>query len=149
MIEFNCRNVSVDILGQDRGLNLEEAFNQYEKKISDIILDLNLRKDKPGQWLQWMNLGYNEETVWYVKEYAAMVEGRFDNILVLGIGGSELGSIAMCEALLKPYWNLLSKEERGGMQRIFFLDNIETDMINALLDMLDLEKTLVNVIYIL
>ena len=68
MIEFNYRNVSADILGQDRGLNLEEVFNQYEKKISDIILDLNLRKDKPGQWLQWMNLGYNEETVWYVKE---------------------------------------------------------------------------------
>ena len=146
MIEFNYRNVSADILGQDRGLNLEEVFNQYEKKISDIILDLNLRKDKPGQWLQWMNLGYNEETVWYVKEYAAMVEGRFDNVLVLGIGGSALGSIAMCEALLKPYWNMLSKEERGGLPRIFFLDNIDPDQINALLDMLDLKRTLVNVI---
>lgn len=146
MIEFNYRNVSADILGQDRGLNLEEVFNQYEKKISDIILDLNLRKDKPGQWLQWMNLGYNEETVWYVKEYAAMVEGRFDNVLVLGIGGSALGSIAMCEALLKPYWNMLSKEERGGLPRIFFLDNIDPDQISALLDMLDLKRTLVNVI---
>lgn len=146
MIEFNYRNVSADILGEDRGLNLEAAFSEYENKISNIILDLNLRKDKPGQWLQWMNLGYNEETVWYVKEYAAMVEGRFDNVLVLGIGGSALGSIAMCEALLKPYWNLLSKEERGGLPRIFFLDNIDPDQINALLDMLDLKRTLVNVI---
>ena len=75
-----------------------------------------------------------------------MVEGRFDNVLVLGIGGSALGSIAMCEALLKPYWNLLSKEERGGLPRIFFLDNIDPDQINALLDMLDLKRTLVNVI---
>ena len=52
----------------------------------------------------------------------------------------------MCEALLKPYWNLLSKEERGGLPRIFFLDNIDPDQINALLDMLDLKRTLVNVI---
>ncbi len=93
-----------------------------------------------------MNLGYNEETVWYVKEYAAMVEGRFDNILVLGIGGSALGGIAVTEALLKPYWNLLSASDRGNMLRIFFLDNIDPDQINALLNMLDLRRTLVNVI---
>ena len=146
MIDFNCANVTAQMIGEEHGLDLNSAFEQYEKKISDIILDLNLRKDKPGQSLQWMNLGYNEETVWYVKEYAAMVEGRFDNILVLGIGGSALGSIALCEALLKPYWNILTKEERNGMPRIFFLDNIDPDQINALLDILDLKKTLVNVI---
>ena len=101
---------------------------------------MNTRKDKPGQWLQWMNLGYNEETVWYVKEYAAMVKGRFDNILVLGIGGSALGGIAVCEALLKPYWNLLTKSQRNNNPRIFFLDNIDPDQINAMLDMLD-DKT--------
>ena len=58
-----------------------------------------------------MNLGYSEETVWYVKEFASMVKGKFDNILVLGIGGSALGGMAVTEAILKPYWNLLSKDE--------------------------------------
>ena len=105
-----------------------------------------MNKDKPGFWLQWMNLGYNEETVWYVKEFAAMVEGRFDNVLVLGIGGSALGAKALSEALLKPYWNLLDKEKRENLPRIFFVDNIDPDEINALLDVLDLKKTLVNVI---
>ena len=37
MIEFNYRNVSADILGEDRGLNLETAFSEYENKISNII----------------------------------------------------------------------------------------------------------------
>ena len=105
MIRFDCRNVSDEILGQDYGLDLEKEFGEYAPKIERIVTELNLKKDKPGQWLQWMNLGYNEETVWYVKEYAAMVEGRFDNVLVLGIGGSALGGMAVCEALLKPYWN--------------------------------------------
>ena len=146
MIKLNYKNVTQDVIGSEYGLDIEREFSEYAPKIENIIKELNSRKDKPGQWLQWMNLGYNEETVWYVKEYAAMVEGRFDNILVLGIGGSALGGIAVTEALLKPYWNLLSTSDRGNQPRIFFLDNIDPDQINALLNMLDLRRTLVNVI---
>ena len=146
MLKLNCRNVDSAVIGEENGLNLYEKFENYKQQISDIIKNLNQRKDKPGQWLQWMNLGYNEETVWYVKEFASMVEGRFDNILVLGIGGSALGGLAVTEALLKPYWNLLTSEQRNGLPRIFFLDNIDPDSMNGLLDILDLKKTLVNVI---
>ena len=138
MLELNYRNADAVVIG--------EEFNNYKDTITHIIADLNKRKDKPGQWLQWMNLGYSEETIWYVKEFASMVEGRFDNILVLGIGGSALGGLAVTEALLKPYWNLLTKEERNNLPRIFFLDNIDPDSINGLLSILDLKKTLVNVI---
>ena len=146
MLKLNIKNTDAQIIGEANGLNLDEEFNNYQQRISDIIKSLNQRKDKPGQWLQWMNLGYNEETVWYVKEFASMVEGRFDNILVLGIGGSALGGMAVTEALLKPYWNLLTPEQRNGLPRIFFLDNIDPDSMNGLLDILDLKKTLVNVI---
>ena len=146
MLRLDCRSVDANIIGIDNGLNLEEEFNNYSGRISEIITDLNQRKGNPGQWLQWMNLGYNEETVWYVKEYASMVEGRFDNILVLGIGGSTLGGMAMTEALLKPYWNYLSREQRNNYPRIFFLDNIDPDCVSGILDILDLKRTLVNVI---
>ncbi len=146
MLRLNCRNADSAIIGEENGLNLSIEFENYKDRISDIIKNLNQRKDKPGQWLQWMNLGYNEETVWYVKEFASMVKGRFDNILVLGIGGSALGGIAVTEALLKPYWNLLTPEQRNGFPRIFFLDNIDPDSINSLLQILDLKRTLVNVI---
>lgn len=146
MIKLDYRSVTSDIIGNEHGLNIKEEFENYRETIAKIISDLNQRKDKPGQWLQWMNLGYNEETVWYVKEYASMVENRFDNILVLGIGGSALGGLAVTEALLKPYWNFLTPEQRNNFPRIFFLDNIDPDCINGILDVLDLKKTLVNVI---
>ncbi len=146
MLKLNYKNTDLSIIGEENGLNLNEEFENYREKISDIIKSLNQRKDKYGQWLQWMNLGYNEETVWYVKEFASLVEDRFDNILVLGIGGSALGGIAVTEALLKPYWNLLTPEQRGNLPRIFFLDNIDPDTISGLLEILDLKKTLVNVI---
>lgn len=146
MLKFDYRNVKSEIVGIDNGLEIEHEFENYKGKIAGIIADLNKRKDKPGQWLQWMNLGYNEETVWLVKEYASLVKNRFENILVLGIGGSALGGIAITEALLKPYWNLLSAEQREKSPRIFFLDNIDPDQIAGLLELLDLKKTLVNVI---
>jgi len=146
MIKLDHRRADAKIIGAEHGLNIAEEFENYKEQIANIILDLNKRKDKPSQGLQWMNLGYSEETAWYVKEYAALVENRFDNILVLGIGGSALGGLAVTEALLKPYWNFLSKEQRNNFPRIFFLDNIDPDSMEALLEMLDLKKTLVNVI---
>ncbi len=146
MIKLNYRNADSMVVGSEHGLNIHEEFLQYKDTIKRIITSLNQRKDKPGQWLQWMNLGYNEETVWYVKEFASMVKGRFENVLVLGIGGSALGGLAVTEALLKPYWNLLTSEQREGLPRIFFLDNIDPDSMNGLFNMLDLSKTLVNVI---
>lgn len=146
MIKLCCNYVDEAVIGCENGLNIKQEFENYKDRIANIISDLNKRKDKPGQWLQWMNLGYSEETVWYVKEYASMVQGRFENILVLGIGGSALGGLAVTEALLKPYWNLLTDEQREGLPRIFFLDNIDPDTMTGLLNMLDLSKTLVNVI---
>ncbi len=146
MLEFNYRNVTSAVIGDENGLDVEQEFNNYRDKIAEIIKDLNARKDKPGQWLQWMNLGYNEETIWYIKEFAAKVQGQFENVLVLGIGGSALGGIAVTEALLKPYWNILTPEQRNNFPRIFFVDNIDPDTINGLLEVIDLKKTLVNVI---
>ena len=146
MIKIDFKNVSSKVIGEEFGLDIESEFGIYAPKIEEIIKNLNFNKDKQGAWLQWMNLGYSEETLWYVKEYAAMVENRFDNVLVLGIGGSALGAIAFCHALLNPNWNLLTKEERGGYPRIFFLDNIDPDEIQSLLNILDLKRTLVNVI---
>ena len=146
MLTLNYKFADANIIGDENGLNIQEEFANYKSTIAKIITDLNQRKDKRGQWLQWMNLGYCEETVWYVKEYASMVENRFENILVLGIGGSALGGLAVTEALLKPYWNFLTKEQRNNFPRIFFLDNIDPDSIVGLLETLDLKKTLVNVI---
>ena len=146
MISLNYKYADSSVVGEENGLRIQQEFDAYKEKITQIIADLNSNKDKRGQGLQWMNLGYSEETVWYVKEYAALVENRFENILVLGIGGSALGGLAVTEALLKPYWNFLSEEQRNNFPKIFFLDNIDPDTITGLLEVLDLKKTLVNVI---
>ena len=60
MIKLNYKDTDASIIGEKNGLNLEQEFENYKDTIKNIIASLNQRKDKPGQWLQWMNLGYNE-----------------------------------------------------------------------------------------
>src|SRR4051812_14538506 len=59
-----------------------------------------------------------------VTGYAKGVAGKFDDVVVLGIGGSALGPIAVRTALLAPNWNSLSKDERKGQPRLHVLDNV-------------------------
>ena len=146
MLALKYQNVDISVVGEANGLCVEEAFASYANQIAQIVDGLYQRKDIPGQGLQWLNLPYNEETIWYVKEFASQIKGKFENILVLGIGGSALGGIALTQALLKPFWNLLSSDSREDYPRIFFLDNIDPDEMNALFSILDWNKTLVNVI---
>lgn len=146
MLKFDWENTDVAVIGSQHGIEVKKEFSLYKDRIAGIISDLYASKDTPGKWLKWMNLGYNDELVREINEYSAGVKGKFDNLLVLGIGGSALGGICVTEALLKPFWNLLDKEQRNGFPRVFFVDNIDPDQINGLLDILDLKKTLVNVI---
>jgi len=78
--------------------------------------------------------------------FANGARGQFDDVIVLGIGGSALGPIALRTALLKPQWNALSKDERGGWPRLHVLDNVDPRTIAALLDRLDLARALFVVI---
>ena len=66
--------------------------------------------------------------------------------MVLGIGGSALGARALQTALNHPHHNLLSRTMRKGFPRLFVCDNIDPDGFKALLDLIDIRKTLFNVI---
>jgi glucose-6-phosphate isomerase len=74
------------------------------------------------------------------------VRGRFENFVVVGIGGSALGNIALHSALNHPFYNLLTADKRGNRPRLFVPDNVDPDLIAGLLYVIDAEKTLFNVI---
>ena len=64
------------------------------------------------------------------------------DVVVLGIGGSALGPIALRTALRAPQWNLLDDAARGGNPRLHVLDNVDPANISALLARLDLHRAL-------
>src|SRR5678810_84294 len=75
-------------------------------------------------------------------DFAAKTRGMFDDIIVLGIGGSALGPIALRTALLKPAWNTLDNLARGGQPRLHVLDNVDPNTIASLLDRIPLGRAL-------
>lgn len=77
-----------------------------------------------------------------VLEYAGKVRNQFDDVVVLGIGGSALGPVALRTALRTPLWNALSMEERGNHPKLHVLDNVDPVTVAALLDRLVLKRSL-------
>ncbi|HSN91301.1 MAG TPA: hypothetical protein VLS93_08730 [Anaeromyxobacteraceae bacterium] len=71
---------------------------------------------------------------------ARELSARFENLLLLGIGGSSLGGRALVAALCHPFHNLLPRERRGAM-RVFFPDNSDPATFEALLGAVDLAET--------
>ena len=64
------------------------------------------------------------------------------DIVVLGIGGSALGPIALRTALLPSGWNSLIASNRDGRPRLHVLDNVDPVTMSALLDRLELGATI-------
>ena len=77
-----------------------------------------------------------------VERYVASKRGKHDDVVILGIGGSALGPIALRTALRPSGWNMLDDKARGGRPRLHVLDNVDPDTIAALLGRLNLARTL-------
>lgn len=146
MIQLNLTNVSADRVGAEHGLDLNREFDGHRERLAQLVQDLYARKDKPGDWRRWLNLGYNEELRADLEKYAQSVQGKYSDMVVLGIGGSSLGGYALLRALLHPYWNQLSDEQRGGRPRYHFVENVDADQVSGLLDVLEPRRTLFIVI---
>lgn len=146
MIELDYGNISTEKVGSTHGLNLPQVFADYRDQIRDIVSRIYAEKDQPGGWKRWLNLGYDQKLLDELNAYAQSVKGRFSDMVILGIGGSSLGGYAMLRALLHPYWNQLSDVQRNGFPRYYFVENVDSDQINPLMEMLDPQRTLFVVI---
>ncbi|MEW6365244.1 MAG: glucose-6-phosphate isomerase [Acidobacteriota bacterium] len=79
------------------------------------------------------------------KEILRFARGkRFQNFLLVGIGGSSLGAQALCAALRPWYHNWLGRQRAGC--RFFVLDNVDADLVDSTLRLLNPRETLVNVV---
>lgn len=87
-----------------------------------------------------------EETVRAIATFGEGVGQTFSDVVVLGIGGSALGTIALRTALLHPQWNELGDDEREFFPRLYVLDNIDPVTIGPFLDRIDVRRTLFNVV---
>lgn len=134
MLEFDFTNAYAEAVGAENGV-AESDIKALSRRISDVKVHVPFLSLPNDTRLQ-------EECL----KAADSVRCRFQNLVVLGIGGSALGLRALLNALLPPYFNFLDSKARGGAPRIFVCDNIDPDDFSALLKLLDWRSTCVNII---
>lgn len=96
--------------------------------------------------LGFLDLPYARESVEQVQRLADGFAQWFEDVVVLGIGGSGLGAKALRDALLGPYWNDRSAEGRDHFPRLHVVDNPDPNTMHGLLEHVDVAKTLFNVV---
>ncbi len=145
-IIFDYNYVLSSNLNSPASISLEE-LESYQNKTKEIHKILNEKREIGN--LPFYDLPYRKKDIDLIKQVGddvlkSMGE-EFENLVVIGIGGSSLGGIALTKALLHPYHNLLPKDRRKA-PRLFFAENIDPDEIKGLFDVLDPEKTVINII---
>jgi len=141
-VKFYYKNVMADVLGKEHGIT-KEQFDELAKKTTPLIEQLNSQR-KAGK-VRYRDLPYQTDTVKNVKNIAGQLRGC-ENFVVLGIGGSALGNIALQTALNLYMYNLDEKQRNGP--RFFVLDNVDPQQLKSFLDWAGdkLDKTVFNVI---
>ncbi|MGM0601818.1 MAG: glucose-6-phosphate isomerase [Bacillota bacterium] len=141
-IKLDINNMFSDQVGEE-GFSREEIDAYKDKALKSRE---NIIKAKKDGKMGFMELPYSQkDVIRELKETAEQLKDKFENFVVLGIGGSALGNIALQTAINDRYYNLFP-QARDGYPRLFVSDNVDPSGVSSLLNKLDPEKTLFNVI---
>ncbi len=137
-IRLDYTDVMADVVGEHglAGAELDALLEPSARALQAV----QARRSKD---LRWLDLPYQGSVLRDILGYADSVRGRFDNVCVLGIGGSALGNRALHTALNDPYHDLARPADRP---RLFVLDNIDPELMAAYLRAVDPTRTVFNVI---
>jgi glucose-6-phosphate isomerase len=139
---IDYRNATDTVVGPENGVSQAE--------LQELAATVHAQHDRltaehDGGEQRWMDLPDDTALADQIVAFADEVRDQYDDFLLIGIGGSSLGAIATIQAVANPHRNLLPKEQRNG-PRVFFLDNPDPEKIAATLDLVNLDRTLVNVV---
>lgn len=92
--------------------------------------------------LGFLDLPAAHESTQQIRQFAEGAGQAFSDIVVLGIGGSALGPIALRSALRSIRWNELGDEAREYFPRLHVLENVDPVTMAELLGRIELGRTL-------
>jgi len=130
---------------------LDGAHGLPRSQLADLtgrfptVLDEVRARRRDGEY-GFYNLGRQDRTVTAIRRFAEGVGQAYDHVLVLGIGGSALGTKALVNALRPAAWNELTDDAREFFPRITVLENVDPSSVGGALRRIDPRRVLVNVI---
>src|SRR4030042_4634763 len=136
------RNVLAEVIGDEHGIT-PARFHDLAAKTAPVITWLNSER-KAGK-TPYRDLPVRTDISDDVKRLVSEVKDDCDNLVVLGIGGSALGNIAL-QTSLNTYMYNLDENQRSG-PRLFVFDNIDPAQLGSFLEWVGdkLDKTIFNV----
>ncbi|HBG78696.1 MAG TPA: glucose-6-phosphate isomerase [Phycisphaerales bacterium] len=142
-VKFYYKNVLESVLGSEHGIT-QKQLDELAAKTEPLIEKLNA--DRKAGKTKYRDLPYQAETIKKVKAVAEQVKWC-ENFVILGIGGSALGNIAL-QTALNPYMYNLDDKQRKGCPRLFVMDNVDPMQMSSFLSYIGerLDKTVFNVI---
>ena len=143
-IQVDYGNVLTAAVGAVHGLTPGE-IRRAEAEVKSVVKRVE-RERKTGQH-RYRDLPADKAMLAEVRAAVRRHRAGVENLVVLGIGGSALGNIALQTALNPAFHNLMPASKRRG-PRLFVMDNVDPMQIADLIDLLgpSLRKTLFNVI---
>lgn len=137
-VDFNCM---MSEFSGEGSITVSDITNK-QTAISAAVKSMKEKREK----MRWRDLPTSQsEVVLKINETAEFVREKFEAFVVLGIGGSALGPIAVHQALSHSHYNELPKEKRKG-PKLYVEDNVDPERIDALFDVIDVKKTMFNVV---
>jgi glucose-6-phosphate isomerase len=141
-LRFDFNNMMELNLGRGRGLGPSD-IDGLQKRCAPI--HRAIQKMRQARTTPFYDILFNGAELEGILVAAERIRREYDNIVVLGIGGSALGARALHQALNPPLHNWLPREQRKGA-RLFVMDNVDPVSFRGLLDRLEPSRTLFNVI---
>ena len=144
MIQLYWKNATAEVIGPEHGIEQTDLTTLAPRLIA---AHKSIVEQAQAGKLGFVNLPFRKDYRDSVMKLVEKHRPGCTDLLVLGIGGSALGNIALQAACKPATYNLMTDSKRGG-PRLFVLDNVDPALIKDTLDLLGrrLRTTVVNVI---
>ena len=125
MVQLFWKNATSKVVGEAHGITREDLTG-----IDPLIRQCHakVRSQIAAGLLGYADLPHNTTYRAQVQALVSRYKPNTTDMLVLGIGGSALGSIALHSALTPSTYNLITDRRRGG-PRLFVLDNVDPSVM--------------------
>jgi glucose-6-phosphate isomerase len=145
-ISVYWRNATAAAVGEQHGVT-DRELAEVAPRLRELTRTMAAERKAGRAELRYRDLPYDEEMSDAVAREVEHFRDRCELLVVLGIGGSALGSRALHEALNPCTYNLLTGRARTGPQ-LFVLDNVDPDHVKAVADLVAAraKKAVVNVV---
>mgnify|MGYP000844615460 FL=1 len=140
-------NINFDYKNAGNFLNQSE-IEYFQPFVEKAHVMLHEKTGSGSDFLGWVDLPVNYDRTEFERiiKAAKKIRSESEVFIIIGIGGSYLGSRAAIEALSHSFYNILPKDKRNGSEIYFTGNNISSTNLVELLELIDGKDISINII---